>query len=113
MGEGRIMVKRALPMSRHFLDDSRSYRRHFEFVMPAGAPGALPVSPGVDDPESGRDPPSRDPVLREPSVESRTLNMPRLPKEKRPSADLRAVFIVPTDDSVAAEMEAARVLVLR
>lgn len=86
------------------------------FVMPAGAPGALPVlSPvGVEAPEPRLEPLSKEePVLREPSVESRMLNMPCLPKEKRPRADLRAVFIVPTEESVAAEMEAARVLVFR
>ena len=82
--------------------------------MPAGAPGALRASPvGVDAPESGREPLSKDPLLREPSVESRTLNMPCLPKEKRLSADRSAEFIVPTEDSVAAEIEAARVLDLR
>lgn len=84
--------------------------------MPAGAPGALPSPFGVDAPEPGLEfePLSNeDPVLRDPRVESRTLNMPRLPNENRPSADRRAVFIVPTEDSVAAEMEAARVLVFR
>jgi hypothetical protein len=36
-----------------------------------------------------------------------------LAKLKRPRALRSAVFIVPTEDSVAADMDAARVLVLR
>jgi hypothetical protein len=78
--------------------------------MPAGAPAA---PPGLFAPDPGKEP--LDPVSkllsdRDPRVEFRTLNIPPLPKEKRPSADRIAVPIVPTDDSVAAEMEAARVL---
>jgi hypothetical protein len=41
------------------------------------------------------------------------LKRPFLLKVNLPSALLSAEFIVPTDDSVTAEMEAARVLVLR
>lgn len=85
--------------------------------MPAGAPGARIPSPvGVVAPEPGRElePLSNEePVLRDPRVELRMLKTPLLPNEKRPNAERRAEFIVPTDDSVAAEMEAARVLDLR
>lgn len=85
--------------------------------MPGGAPGARATSPlGVEAPEPGREFEglSRDdPVLRDPRVELRILNMPFLPNEKRLSAERRALFMVPTDDSVAAEMEAARVLDFR
>lgn len=114
LGEGSIIVSLAPPMSRHFLSDSRSYSLHFVLVMPAGAPGARVTSPvGVVAPEPGREPLSKDPELRDPSVELRMLKMPLLPNEKRPRAERRAEFIVPTEDSVAAEMEAARVLDLR
>jgi hypothetical protein len=69
------MVSLALPMSRHFLSDSRSYSLHFVFVMPAGAPGAREISPlGVEAPEPGLEfePLSNEePVLRDPNVESR------------------------------------------
>ena len=80
--------------------------------MPAGAPTA-PAPFGDEAPEPGSDP--LDPVSKllsdlDPSVELRTLNMPPLPKEKRLRADRMAVPIVPTEDSVAAEMDAARVL---
>ena len=83
------------------------------FVIPAGAPTAPPGPFGDDTPEPGRDP--LDPVSkllsdRDPCVEFRALNMPPLPKVKRLSADRMAVPMVPTEDSVAAEMEAARVL---
>lgn len=84
------------------------------FVMPAGAPIARPTPGpfGVDVPDP--DPLSNDePVLREPSVEFRMLKTPLLPKEKRPKADFSAVFIVPTEESVAAEIEAALVVVFR
>lgn len=81
--------------------------------MPAEALTAPPAPLGDEAPEPGRD--LLDPVSkllsdRDPSVEFRTLNIPPLPKEKRPSADRMAVPIVPTEDSVAADMEAARVL---
>ena len=79
--------------------------------MPAGAPSALPSPFGVDEPEPPLDPVSReDPVLRDPRVELRMLNTPLLPNEKRPSAERSAEFMVPTEDSVAADIEAARVL---
>ena len=82
--------------------------------MPAGAPGARPSPLGVDVPEPPLEPVSKDdPVLRDPRVELRTLNTPFLAREKRPSAERSAVFIVPTEESVAAEIEAARVLVFR
>jgi hypothetical protein len=111
-GLGSIIVKRALPISRHFFRVSRSYSRHFVLVMPAGAPGALPSPLGVEDPDPPLDPASKDdPVLRDPSVELRTLKTPFFAQEKRPSADRSAEFMVPTEESVAAEMEAARVLV--
>lgn len=77
------------------------------FVIPADA------SIGVLVPDPGFSPPSNEPVLLDPRVELRTLNMPFLPKENRPSAERSALFIVPTEDSVAADMEAARVLVFR
>lgn len=81
--------------------------------MPAGAPAAPPGPLGDDAPEPGRDP--LEPVSKllsdlDPSVELRTLNMPPLPKVKRLSADRIAVPMVPTEDSVAAEIDAARVL---
>jgi hypothetical protein len=111
-GLGSIIVKRALPISRHFFSVSRSYSRHFVFVMPAGAPCALLSPLGVVDPDLLLDPASNDdPVLRDPRVELRTLNTPFFAQEKRPSADLSAEFMVPTEESVAAEIEAARVLV--
>jgi hypothetical protein len=52
-----------------------------------------------------------DPVLRDPNVELRMLKTPFFAQEKRPRAERSAVFIVPTEESVAADMEAARVLV--
>jgi hypothetical protein len=111
-GLGSIIVKRALPMSRHFFSVSRSYMRHFVFVMPAGAPGALVSPVGVEAPDLPLELLSKDdPVLRDPSVELRTLKTPFLAHENRPSAERSAVFIVPTDESVAVDMEAARVLV--
>jgi hypothetical protein len=113
-GLGSIIVKRALPMSRHFFIVSRSYSRHFVFVIPAGAPSALPSPLGVEAPEPPLEPTSKeDPVLRDPRVELRTLNTPFLLHEKRPSAERSAVFMVPTEESVAAEIDAARVLVFR
>lgn len=87
------------------------------FVIPAGAPGARTISPvGVDAPEPrGELEPlsNEEPVLRDPSVELRMLKTPLFPNENRPSAERRAEFMVPTEDSVAAEIEAARVLDLR
>lgn len=71
---------------------------------------------GVEAPEPGRElePLSKDePVLRDPRVELRMLKTPFLPNENRPSAERRALFMVPTEDSVAAETEAARVLDFR
>ena len=69
--------------------------------MPAGAPGARIPSPvGVVAPEPGRElePLSNEePVLRDPRVELRMLKTPLLPNEKRPNAERRAEFIVPTD----------------
>ena len=59
------------------------------------------------------DPVSKLLMLLDPSVDPRMLKRPFLPKEKRPRALRSAVFMVPTDDSVAADMDAARVLVLR
>jgi hypothetical protein len=106
-----MIVNRALPISRHFFRVSRSYSLHLVFVIPAGAPGALPSPLGVEVPDPPLDPASKEePVLRDPRVELRTLKTPFLPQEKRPSADFKAVFMVPTEESVAAEMEAARVL---
>jgi hypothetical protein len=86
------------------------------FVIPAGAPGARPGSKlaGVLVPEpEPLDPVSKLLRLREPRVEPLMLNRPFLLKLNLPSALLRAEFMVPTEDSVTAEMEAARVLVLR
>ena len=81
------------------------------FVIPAGAPTAPPGPFGDVAPE-GRDPLESSSKLFKDldPCELRTPNMPPLPKEKRLRADLIAVPMVPTEDSVAAEMEAARVL---
>ena len=82
--------------------------------MPAGAPGARPDSPlrGAPVPDP-LDPVSKLLMLRDPRVDDLMLKRPFLVKLKRPRALRRAVFMVPTEDSVAADMEAARVLVLR
>ena len=85
------------------------------FVMPAGASGALPGSKvGVLEPEPEPfEPESKELLLRDPRVEPLMLKRLFLPKLNLPIAERSAEFMVPTEDEVAAEMEAARVLDLR